>query len=84
IASSFRDLPLSARDIYLGEIGLTGEIRQIPRLFERLKEAQNHGFQRALVPPKSLALLEKGGDKRLSMEIIPVHTVREALEVAFQ
>lgn len=84
IASSFRDRPLSARDIYLGEIGLTGEIRQIPRLFERLKEAQNHGFQRVLVPPHSAALLEKGGEKRLSLTIIPVRTVREALEVAFQ
>lgn len=83
IASSFRERPLSARDVYLGEIGLTGEVRQIPRLLERLKEAQSRGFRRALVPPKGDRVLEQGGEKHISLEVVPVQTIQEALMVAF-
>lgn len=83
IASSFRERPLSARDVYLGEIGLTGEVRQIPRLLERLKEAQSRGFRRALVPPKGDRVLEQRGEKHISLEVVPVQTIQEALMVAF-
>ena len=39
-----------------GEVGLTGEIRRVPRLADRVKEAQSLGFTRALVPGKISAV----------------------------
>jgi DNA repair protein RadA/Sms len=54
ILSSFRDRPISEETIFLGEVGLTGDIREIPNLDVRLKEAANQGFTKAVVPAKPL------------------------------
>jgi DNA repair protein RadA/Sms len=50
IASSFRDHPIAADLMIIGEVGLGGEVRAIPHLEARLREAENLGFQRAVVP----------------------------------
>ena len=54
ILSSFRNRPLSAQTIFLGEVGLTGEIREVMMLDSRLKEAYSQGFTKAVVPAKPL------------------------------
>ncbi len=54
ILSSFRNRPLSAETIFLGEVGLTGEIREVMMLDSRLKEAYSQGFTKAVVPAKPL------------------------------
>jgi DNA repair protein RadA/Sms len=43
-----RALPLDA--VYIGEVGLTGEVRAVSALDRRLGEAARHGFRSALVP----------------------------------
>jgi DNA repair protein RadA/Sms len=48
--SSLRNRPLPSDTVVFGEIGLAGEIRPVPNGQERLKEAAQHGFRRAIIP----------------------------------
>jgi DNA repair protein RadA/Sms len=50
IVSSLLARPIDTDWLVLGEVGLTGEVRQVARLDRRLEEARRHGFRRALVP----------------------------------
>jgi len=60
ILSSYRDRELSAQTLFLGEVSLTGEIREIPGLAQRLKEIETQGFKKAVIPNKPM---EKTGIK---------------------
>lgn len=50
--SSITGTPVPAEFVLAGEIGLTGELRRVSRMGERLREAQNLGFRKALVPAR--------------------------------
>ena len=50
IASSHRDIPVKADTVLIGEIGLSGELRQANQMSTRLKEAAKLGFKTAIVP----------------------------------
>ncbi len=50
VTSSLLEKPVNSSWLVLGEVGLTGELRSVPRLEQRLTEAVRHGFTRALVP----------------------------------
>ncbi|OPA73144.1 DNA repair protein RadA [Paenibacillus selenitireducens] len=78
IASSFRDAPTQPYDVFFGEIGLTGEVRAVSRVEQRVKEAQKLGFKRVIMPEKSM----KGWKAPKGIEIIGVNTVAEALTAA--
>jgi DNA repair protein RadA/Sms len=78
IASSFRDQPTQPYDVIFGEIGLTGEVRGVSRIDQRVREAQKLGFKRVILPEKSL----KGWNAPGGIEIIGVRTVAEALSAA--
>ncbi|WP_200762227.1 DNA repair protein RadA [Nitrosophilus alvini] len=65
ILSSFRNRPLGSETIFLGEVGLTGDIRDIHMLDNRLKEAAMQGFKKAIVPSKPL---ESAGIKCYKVE----------------
>ncbi len=54
ILSSYRNRELSAETLFLGEVSLTGEIREISALGQRLKEIETQGFKKAIVPTKPL------------------------------
>ncbi len=54
ILSSFRNRPISEETIFLGEVGLTGEIKDVMMLDNRLKEASSQGFRKAIVPSRPL------------------------------
>ncbi len=75
VLSSLRDRPLPEKTIAFGEVGLSGEIRPVPNGEERLKEAAQHGFRRAIVPkanaPKNARIgeLEVVGVERLAQAI---------------
>lgn len=77
VASSHLRKPIGGRTVMIGEVGLTGELRRVPRLDERLAEAARLGFGRAIVSGR-------GGDKRAKgLEVLEVATVVEAVAVAF-
>ncbi|TVY06588.1 DNA repair protein RadA [Paenibacillus cremeus] len=78
IASSFREQPTQPYDVVFGEVGLTGEVRGVSRVDQRVREAQKLGFKRVILPEKSL----KGWTPPKGIEIIGVETVSEALKAA--
>jgi DNA repair protein RadA/Sms len=80
LASSLRDRPVRTGTIAVGEVGLLGELRTVPGLERRLREAARLGFARAIVPRRidgPPTAPDRGG-----LEVIPVGTLREALVVA--
>jgi DNA repair protein RadA/Sms len=78
IASSYRDEPLPGDMIALGEIGLSGELRSISHLDQRLAEAEKLGFRSALIPRTAL----RRGKPQTKLQIIAAESVREAMERA--
>lgn len=79
VASSHRRIALPQDLIALGEIGLTGELRQAARLESRLAEAARLGFRRAIVAPTASGRaleIPKG------IKVRAPTTVREAIELA--
>ena len=54
ILSSYRDRKLSTETLFLGEVSLTGEIREVSSLTQRLKEIQTQGFTKAVIPNKPI------------------------------
>ncbi|HLS66391.1 MAG TPA: DNA repair protein RadA [Pseudogracilibacillus sp.] len=74
IASSFRDQATRSEDIFIGEVGLTGEIRRVSRLEQRIQEAEKLGFKRIICPKQQL-------ERKGTIEVIGVSTVHEALRI---
>jgi len=79
IASSFLDKPVKGRTVVLGEIGLTGEVRTITRVEQRVGEAAKMGFTRCLLPGNNLKHL-KGEN---AMALVGVQTVSELVDLLF-
>lgn len=75
LASSIRDRPVPADMAVTGEIGLSGELRAVPQLGLRLREAGKLGFRRVIVPRTARMDPSPNG-----LEILPVRSVREALD----
>ena len=80
IASSFLDRPLDRGTVFLGEVGLNGEVRRVSQVERRLVEAARHGFRRALVPKgNGREAAGAGMADAPRMEIVPVGSLREAI-----
>lgn len=77
IASSFKEQATQPFDVVFGEVGLTGEVRGVSRVEQRVNEAQKLGFKRVIMPEKSL----KGFTPPHGIEVIGVNTVDEALAI---
>ncbi|MCL0319095.1 DNA repair protein RadA [Apilactobacillus xinyiensis] len=78
IASSYKNIGTNATDCYIGEIGLTGEIRRVSRIESRVAEAKKLGFKRVLLPKNNL----NGWNYPKDIEIVGVSTLSEALKIA--
>ena len=78
IASSYRDKGTRPTDAFVGEVGLTGEIRRVSRIEQRVAEATKLGFKRILVPKNNLA----GWNPPQDIEVVGVTTLGEALKIA--
>ena len=75
IASSFRDKPVQGDLTAIGEVGLTGELRSVSALGQRLSEVRRLGFKQCLIPAqKSMKLVEPDG-----LQLVRVRNIREAL-----
>ncbi|WCK54663.1 DNA repair protein RadA [Aneurinibacillus sp. Ricciae_BoGa-3] len=75
LASSFRDKQTHPYDVVIGEVGLTGEVRGVSRIEQRVREAQKLGFKRVIIPAKNAV----GWEYPQGLEVIGVHTVSDAL-----
>jgi len=80
ITSSARDLPVAPDLAFVGEVGLSGELRAVSQLAARLNEASKLGFRRCLVP-KSIrkARVESAP---AGLEIIGARSLGEAIDIA--
>jgi len=78
IASSFREQVVLPRAVVLGEVGLSGEIRSISQVLTRINEAEKLGFKHCVLPKNSIKNIKF---KTSDMEIIPVSTLKEALDI---
>ncbi len=80
VLSSNIDAAVEAGVCMTGEVGLSGEIRPVNRIEQRIGEAEKLGFKQILVPKQNLQGLDT---KKYQIEIIPVRKVEEAFRVLF-
>ncbi|MBI5273903.1 MAG: DNA repair protein RadA [Chlamydiales bacterium] len=79
IASSFCNKPIDPEVIVIGEVGLAGEVRSVPRIESRLKEAIHMGFKQCIIPQKNLPGLSKKLEEKI--EIKGVELVEQAIDL---
>ncbi|CAD7360662.1 DNA repair protein RadA [Staphylococcus schleiferi] len=79
-ASSFKDQAVDGLDCFIGEVGLTGEVRRVSRIEQRVQEAAKLGFKRVILPKTNIG----GWQFPQGIEVIGVSTVNEALKYAIK
>ncbi len=77
LASSFRDVPVPGDLVAIGEVGLTGELRSVNALSQRLSEVARLGFTKCMIPSRNSSKLKEIP----GLQLIPVRNIREALAV---
>jgi len=82
VASSFRNIPVDAGYVLIGEIGLTGEVRAVSQIEKRILEAIRLGFKRIVIPNGNIKMAEQINIPAGVM-IIPIMSIQEALDVIF-
>ncbi len=80
VLSSNVDTPIDSSTAMAGEVGLSGEIRPVSRIEQRIAEAQRLGFSRILIPHHNAQSLSPTSYK---IEIVPVRRVAEAVRELF-
>lgn len=77
IASAFLKNPVPAGTVFIGEVGLAGEIRGVPQIAVRLNEAEKMGFRQAVIPAVNTRDLTLKGD----LEVTGVRLIGHALKL---
>ncbi|MBQ6188858.1 MAG: DNA repair protein RadA [Bacteroidaceae bacterium] len=80
VLSSNVDAAIDPDTCMCGEVGLSGEIRPVARLEQRIAEAEKLGFRRMLVPAQGLKGINQ---KDLKLDLVPVRRVAEAVRELF-
>ena len=78
VLSSNMDIALPSNMCLAGEVGLSGEIRPVNRLDQRIREARKLGFSRIIVPADQPYSAEG-----LNIKVLPVRKVAEAFRLLF-
>lgn len=79
IASSYKDKGTLPSDCFIGEIGLTGEIRRVNRIDQRVMEAAKLGFKRVYIPKNNM----QGWTPPKDITVVGVETISETLHKVF-
>ena len=80
VLSSNVDTPIEPGWCMAGEVGLSGEVRPVARMEQRVAEAEKLGFSHIIIPRHNLQGLNRG---KFSIELVPVRKVEEALRALF-
>ena len=80
VLSSNVDTPIESGWCMAGEVGLSGEVRPISRIEQRIAEAEKLGFQHMIIPKYNMSGLNR---KKFKIELVPVRKVEEALRALF-
>lgn len=97
LLSSYEDVPLSHTICYAGEVGLSGEIRAVNRIEQRIAEAEKLGFEKIIVSKYNLAYRQAAGNtgngtqatqkvsanQKFNIEIITMGRVEELYQYLF-
>ncbi len=79
LVSSYRDQQTAPDDCFIGELCLTGEIRRVTRIDQRIAEAAKLGFKRVFIPQNNL----NGLELPTNIDVVGVKTISEALRHVF-
>jgi len=80
LLSSYEDVALPMHTCFAGEVGLSGEIRAVSRIEQRIAEAEKLGFEKIIVSKYNL----KGiGKSKLNIEVVPLGKVEELYRYLF-
>ncbi|MEG1411991.1 MAG: DNA repair protein RadA [Acidaminococcaceae bacterium] len=77
LVSSYRNKPIAAGVLAVGEVGLTGEVRRVSFIERRIKEARGLGFHKFVIPAGKLKVLDNVAG------VVQVHTLEEAIKALF-
>ncbi len=80
IVSSYNEKTVGLSDCFIGEVGLTGEVRRVSRIEQRVNEAAKLGFTRIIVPAANL----DGWEFPRGVEVVGVDNIQQAVRLAFQ
>lgn len=80
VLSSTYDQPVKSGTCMAGEIGLSGEIRPVTRIAQRISEAQRLGFRRMVIPRSNLKGLDTS---RIGIELVPSAGLQDVLRQLF-
>ncbi|HEK21631.1 MULTISPECIES: DNA repair protein RadA [unclassified Mucilaginibacter] len=87
IISSHEDIPISAKTCFAGEIGLSGEIRAVNRVEQRIAEAQKLGFEQIFISKYNMPSAAKDKAKldltRYAIDVRPVGRIEEVFTLLF-
>jgi DNA repair protein RadA/Sms len=80
LLSSYEDVPLPQKICFAGEVGLSGEIRAVNRIEQRIAEAEKLGFEKIIVSKYNAKSL---GKLKFGIEIVPLGKVEEVYQYLF-
>ncbi|MFA5411188.1 MAG: DNA repair protein RadA [Candidatus Omnitrophota bacterium] len=81
VVSAHREQLVMPEAIFLGELGLAGEVRSISQAVLRINEAEKLGFKHCILPKNNYKNLDY---KKGAMELVPVSTLKEALDITLR
>ena len=79
VLSSSLDITVDQDTCFCGEVGLSGEIRPVHRVDQRVQEAEKLGFSRIIIPSNNL----KGYHRRGNIDIVEARKVSDAFRILF-
>src|SRR6187431_990863 len=80
LLSSYEDVPIPQHVCFAGEVGLSGEIRAVNRIEQRIAEAEKLGFEKIIVSKYNSKSL---GKLKFGIEVIPLSKVEELYQYFF-
>ena len=80
LVSSYKNRPIDDRLVAFGEVGLSGEVRSVSMVEQRVLEAKKLGFTTCIIPKACIDIISQMKNQIGNMEIIGVAGVREAMD----
>ncbi len=81
LVSGLKDIPVPDDMVAFGEIGLSGEVRSVPRVLSRINEISRLGFSQCIVPYSCLKQIKEKVPESIS--VIGVRNIKEAINAIF-
>lgn len=82
LLSSYEDIPINQKYCFAGEVGLSGEIRAVNRIEQRIAEAEKLGFEMIIVSKYNLSH-KPSGKSKFNIEVVPLGKVEELYQYLF-